>query len=99
MVTSLGGSTAFYVFEHDEPTIRRLVEFLQGSDFAGVIFCPLNIEGTFPLTQVRLGTNSAAPDVLVSMRWSPERNHWGAPGMTVTAEGLQSIKDEGISIQ
>lgn len=89
MVAGLGGSAAFYVFDHHEPTIRRLVEFLQGSDFAGVVFSRLSIEGAFPLTQVRLGTNQAAPDVLVSMRWSQERNHWGAPGMTVTAGGIR----------
>ena len=87
MVVSLGGSTAFYVFEHDERTIRRLVEFLQGSDFAGVIFCGLTVEGTFPLSRVHLDAKDGAPDVMVSMRWSAERNNWGAPGMLTTVGG------------
>lgn len=86
MVVSLGGSTAFYVFDHDEQTIRRLVEFLQGSDFAGVIFSSTSVEGTFPLSQVHLDAHKGAPDVLVSMRWTADRNDWGAPGL-VTADG------------
>jgi arylsulfatase A-like enzyme len=87
MVVGLGGSTAFYVFDHDEPTIRRLVELLQGSDFAGVIFSSMAVEGTFPLAKVRLDASHGAPDVLVSMRWGPEQNNWGAPGMVTAAEG------------
>ena len=54
MVVNLGGTTFFYVFEHEEKTISRLVEYLQSSDFAGVIFSAVPIEGTFPLSQVRL---------------------------------------------
>ena len=86
MDVSLGGSTAFYVFDHDEGTIRRLVEFLQGSDFAGVIFSSVAVEGTFPLSRVHLEARNGAPDVLVSMRWSKDRNDWGAPGL-ITADG------------
>jgi len=87
MVVSLGGSTAFYVFEHDTPTIRRLVEFLQGSDSAGVVFSSISAEGTFPLSQVRLDAKQGAPDVLVSLHWSGDRNDWGAPGMVTAIEG------------
>ena len=87
MVVNLGGSAAFYVFEHDEPTVRRLVEFLQDGDFAGVVFSAAEIEGTFRFSQVGLDARHGAPDVLVSMRWSPERNDWGAPGMVTSAGG------------
>lgn len=87
MVVSLGGSTAFYVFDHDEPTIRRLVEFLQETDYAGVIFSSVAVEGTFPLSQVHVGARAGAPDVLVSMRWNADRNDWGAPGMVTAADG------------
>lgn len=87
MVVDLGGSTAFYVFDHEEPTIRRLVEYLQGSDFAGVIFSSISVQGTFPLSQVHLDAQRGAPDVLVSMRWSRRRNDWGAPGLVAAAEG------------
>src|SRR5579862_8910033 len=54
MVVNLGGSTAFYVFDHDETVIRRLVTFLQSTDFAGVIFSGISLEGTFPLAQVHI---------------------------------------------
>jgi arylsulfatase A-like enzyme len=87
MVVSLGGSTSFYVFDHDEPTIRRLVEFLQGTDFAGVIFSSIPVEGTFPLSRVHLDAGRNAPDVLVSMRWSSDRNDWGTPGLVAAADG------------
>jgi predicted AlkP superfamily pyrophosphatase or phosphodiesterase len=89
MVVSLGGSISFYVFAHHEPTVRRLVEFLQGSDFAGVIFSSVAIEGTFPLSRVRLGAGQGAPDVLVSMRWSAVPNDWGAPGVLTSAQGTR----------
>jgi predicted AlkP superfamily pyrophosphatase or phosphodiesterase len=87
MVASLGGSTFFYVFDHDPPTIQRLVEYLQGSDFAGVIFSSVPAEGTFPLSRVHLDSGRNAPDVVVSMRWSADRNDWGAPGWTTAADG------------
>jgi arylsulfatase A-like enzyme len=89
MVVGLGGSVSLYVFEHDEKVIRKLVEFFQGTDFAGVIFCRLPVEGTFPLEQVRIGTTKAAPDVLVSMRWTPENNEHGYPGMVLSEGGTK----------
>ena len=89
MVVNLGGSTALYVFEHDQPTIRRLVDFLQESDFVGVIFSSISIEGTFPLSRAHLEAPQGAPDVLVSMRWSPDKNDWGAPGLVTAAEGTR----------
>src|SRR5438093_237306 len=86
MVVGLGGSVSFYVFGQEEATIKRLVEFLQTSDFAGVVFCRIPLEGTFPLEQVRLGTSNSVPDVLVAMRWSAEKSEFGVPGM-LAAEG------------
>src|SRR5205814_6562113 len=38
MLAGNGGSVLFYVIGHDAAVTRRLVEFLQQSDFAGVIF-------------------------------------------------------------
>ncbi len=80
MVIGLGGSVSLYVIGHDETIIRKLVEFFQASDFAGVIFSHVAIEGTFPLEQVRVATANA-PDVLVSLRWNAKTNAFGAPGM------------------
>src|SRR5262249_9416264 len=60
---------------------------LQGTDMAGVIFCALPLEGTFPLSQVHLATTNGAPDVIASMRWTSETNEFGAPGMITSIDG------------
>jgi predicted AlkP superfamily pyrophosphatase or phosphodiesterase len=91
MVVSLGGSTSFYVFEHDESVIRRLVAYLQGTDFAGVIFSTFPIDGTFALAQAHVGATNGAPDVLVSMRWTSEKNEFGCPGMITSPEGKKGL--------
>lgn len=91
MVVNLGGSTSFYVFEHDGAVIRRLVAFLQASDFAGVIFSALPVEGTFSLAQVHVAATNGAPDVVVSMRWTSEKNDYGVPGMITSIEGKRGL--------
>jgi hypothetical protein len=57
-----------------------LVEFLQQSDFAGVIFTRQPVEGTFPLTAAQIDTPDA-PDVVMSFRWNDKPNEYGIPGM------------------
>jgi hypothetical protein len=84
MVVQLGGSISFYVMDHVECEIRRLVEFLQTSNFAGVSFSRLPVSGTFPLDQIRIGTTNSAPDVVVSPRWSADQNECGVPGLLGT---------------
>jgi arylsulfatase A-like enzyme len=86
LVIGLGGSVALYVVGHDPVVIRDLVEFFQASDFAGVIFSALPVEGTFPLAQVRIASTNA-PDLLVSMRWCTARNDFGAPGGVISDGG------------
>ena len=89
MVVGLGGSVMFYVVERQEPVIRRLVEFLQQSDFAGVVFSKLEIEGTFPLDTIRYGVTNGGPDVIISMRWTAEKNDYGFPGMFYSMDGTK----------
>jgi len=96
MVVGLGGSSVFYVIERDEAVTRRLVEFLQTTDFTGVIFSRLPFEGTFPLESVGYSsTNSNAPDVLISMRWTSNRNDYGAPGTLISAGGTRGKGTHG----
>jgi arylsulfatase A-like enzyme len=83
MVVGNGGSILFYVIEHDRGITSRLVEWLQRSDFAGVVFAREIFEGTFPLDFVRANT-ADAPDVMVAMRWNPKPNQFGVPGQIVT---------------
>ena len=48
MVVGNGGSVLFYVVGHDATVTRRLVEFLQQSDFAGVIFTKPGVARDLP---------------------------------------------------
>lgn len=79
-VVSNGGMVLFYITEHDPAVSARLAEFLQQSDFAGVLFSRSSLAGTFPLTQLHLDT-AHAPDLLMSFRWNDARNQSGVPGM------------------
>ena len=79
MLVGNGGSVLFYVVGHDTTVTRRLVELLQQSDFAGVIFTKQrwqerSIGG-------RKNRNRHAPDVVMSFRWYDSKNQFGIPGM------------------
>jgi arylsulfatase A-like enzyme len=80
MLAGNGGSVLFYVIGHDSTVARRLVEFLQQSDFAGVIFTKQPMEGTFALEQANI-QNDRAPDVVMAFRWDASKNQFDAPGM------------------
>src|SRR6266576_689761 len=80
MLVGNGGSVLFYVVQHDALAIRRLVEFLQQSDFAGVIFTKKAMEGTFGLEQAKIESDHA-PDVVMAFRWNEKKNQFGVPGM------------------
>lgn len=83
MVVGNGGTILFYVIERDRAVASRLVEWLQHSDFAGVIFAREKFDGVFPLESIRANT-ADAPDVLVALRWSPKPNRFGVPGHIIT---------------
>src|SRR6266700_7524244 len=59
---------------------HRLVEFLQQSNFSGVIFTKEPMQGTFGLDQAKIDSRDA-PDVLMAFRWNDSRNQFGVPGM------------------
>ena len=83
MVVENGGTILFYVIEQDRAVASRLVEWLQHSNFAGVIFAREKFEGVFPLESVHTNTVDA-PDVMVALRWNPKRNRFGIPGQIIT---------------
>jgi predicted AlkP superfamily pyrophosphatase or phosphodiesterase len=87
MVVGLGGSALLYVVDRSEPVIRRLVEFLQTTDFAGTIFCRLPVEGTFSFESAGYSSTNNPPDIIFSLRWSAETNSYGAPGLMTTVGG------------
>ena len=83
MVVGNGGTILFYVIDHDRDVTDRLVDWLQHSDFAGVIFAREKFEGTFSLETVR-ANSPEAPDVIVALRWNPKPNRFGVPGQIIT---------------
>src|SRR5205814_4909667 len=80
MLVGNGGSVLFYIIGQDSTVARRLVEFLQQSDFAGVIFTKQPMEGTFALEQANI-QNDRAPDVVMAFRWDASKNQFDIPGM------------------
>jgi arylsulfatase A-like enzyme len=74
-----GGTNLYYVGDRDAETTARLIEFLQRTDFAGVIFSRQPAEGTFPLADAQIET-ADGPDVVMSFRWNDGRNAAGVPG-------------------
>jgi arylsulfatase A-like enzyme len=80
MLVGNGGSVLFYVVGHDAIVTRRLVEFLQQSDFAGVIFTRQGLPGTFHLNDAKID-NPHAPDIVMAFRWNDSKNQFGAAGM------------------
>jgi arylsulfatase A-like enzyme len=80
MLVGNGGSVLFYVVGHEAMVTRRLVEFLQQSDFAGVIFTKQGLPGTFHLNEAKID-NPHAPDIVMAFRWNDSKNQFGVPGM------------------
>jgi arylsulfatase A-like enzyme len=80
MLVGNGGSVLFYVIGHDAAVIHKLVEFLQQTDFAGVIFTREPMDGTFTLEKAKIDNQHAA-DVVMSFRWTEDNNQFGIPGM------------------
>jgi arylsulfatase A-like enzyme len=80
MVVSNGGSVLIYVIGHDAQVVKKVVGFLQGWRCSGVIFTKKPMPGTFTLAQVHEDAANS-PDVVVSLRWSADKNDAGTPGM------------------
>lgn len=80
LVVGNGGTVLFYVHDHDRAVCERLVDWLQHRDFAGTIFTRDKLEGTFPLAAIHIDTPEPA-DVVMSFRWSPDKNKFGVPGL------------------
>ena len=83
LVVGLGGSALIYVTGHDEKTIAGLVKFLQAQDFAGPIFTARAREGTFALDDAMIHS-AHAPDIVLSFRWTSDRNANDIPGLLVS---------------
>jgi arylsulfatase A-like enzyme len=80
LVVGDGGTVLFYVHEHDRAVCERLAQWLQGSDFVGALFSRDKIVGTSPLSVIHIDTPDA-PDLVMSFRWTADKNQFGVPGM------------------
>src|SRR5260221_545583 len=76
LIINLGGSNQLYVPGHDAALVRKIVEFLQSSDFAGPILTREALPGTFAPRDARLDSPDSA-DIVFSFRWSENKNRWG----------------------
>ena len=95
LVIPLGGSALFYVINRQEDVIQKTVDFLQSSDFAGVIFSRLDIKGTFPLSAIHYDNGKGAPDLVLSSRWTHQSNEFGSPGMLYATGGTKGTGTHG----
>jgi hypothetical protein len=66
---------------------------VQTRDWAGVVFTREPIEGAFPLSTAHLDSPEA-PDMIVALRWSPDRSATGAPGL-IWSDGLDRGRGQG----
>lgn len=94
MVVGLGGSTSLYVIGRDPKVTQRLVDHLQQSDWAGVIFTRDGLEGTFKMSDVGVDA-PGGPDVLVAMRWKDEPWAERLPG-TIVSDDTTKVKGQGM---
>ena len=86
MVVGNGGSVFLYVNGHQSGQIGRIVQFLQSQPFCGVVFAQQEVEGAFRLHDVRMDASSA-PDIVISLRWKPDKSTNGAPGLIYSDYG------------
>ncbi|MFI5356206.1 MAG: alkaline phosphatase family protein [Opitutales bacterium] len=83
IVVGNGGSSLLYVGGHEATVIQRLAAWLQQQDWTGVVFAREPLPGTFSLAEAHINA-VAAPDLVVSLRWSHERSANGTPGLQVS---------------
>lgn len=80
LVAGNGGTVLFYIYEHDRKITQRLVDWLQHSDFAGIIFTRERLTGTFASSDAFIETTEGA-DVVMSFRSYDEKNQFSVAGM------------------
>jgi len=94
VVGGLGGSVSMTVIGHDPATIKKLVEYIQTTQWAGVIFTKDGLEGTFKQSDVGIDSPDAA-DVIVSMRWGEAKMEGRLPGALI-CEGAKRSPGSGM---
>ena len=85
LVVGNGGATLLYVVGRDLKLVRKVVAVLQSQEFTGVLFTRQSVEGAFTLDQACINTPEA-PDIVVGLRWFPDKSTNGTPGLVFCDE-------------
>jgi arylsulfatase A-like enzyme len=86
IVASQSQSVLFYVPNHDQEIVSRLVRFLQQQPWVDVVFArggsngQGGIAGTLSLDITKGSHPSRAPDVAATLSWTSDRNAFGVAG-------------------
>jgi len=89
MVVGNGGSVFLYVAGHQASVVESIVHCMQEQPFCGVVFTQTPVEGAFRLHDVRMDS-PAAPDIVLSMRWRPDKSTNGTAGLICSDYGQYS---------
>jgi hypothetical protein len=94
---SNSGSTLVYVIGHERLVMEQVLRFLRQWEHTGVIFTDHRLPGTFALSAAHLDTEDA-PDFVVSLRWTADKNTNGAPGLVVTDNSAPAGQGSHVSL-
>ena len=93
MVAMVGASVLLYVTDGRAADVEEVVRLLQAQSFSGVIFTKEAISGTFALRDARI-QSADAPDIVVSFRWSADKNSHGVTGF-IASDTKTSGRERG----
>lgn len=93
LVVGNGGTVFLYVGGPDRELRRRLVDWAQAQDWAGVVFAREPAEGAFGLATIHLDS-PGAPDVAIACRWTMEKSGNGTPGL-ICCDGQERGPGQG----
>lgn len=85
LVVPNGGEASLHLAKTDEALLNKLIAYLQAQSFTGVILTKERREGTFAFADAGIDS-PGAPDVVVSMRWTHDKNEHGKAGMVVSVD-------------
>jgi hypothetical protein len=86
MVVGNGGSVFLYVNGHRLAQVEKIVHCLQSQSFCGVALSQQLVDGAFRLRDLRMDS-PFAPDIVLSVRWSPDKSTNGTPGLVYSDYG------------
>lgn len=80
LVCGNGGSVIFYLWQRDETTLKRLIEFFAKTDYVDTLFTRDGRPGTKALREAAIDVEDP-PDLVLAFKGSNEKNKFGVAGM------------------